>query len=274
MEGIKSGTSLGIFRGTYNRTSGTFNDIDYIDYLARMVVQPTAARALLLYNLIVGIKADLEIQRLYQRFDVFYLLASHNQQASRLNLVRNRHDITEFNSPTWILDRGYTGNGSTMYLNTNYNASADGLRYHTDDASYGLHFGTTGSSNSADFGANGVGNTPLISMTIRDSPGNTLYRINDSGAQIKPHIGKASSVRRGLAGNIQLFQDGIGAGLVAQPSTGIPNFQNYIFCRNNAGTAAFFSPHQIQIVWMGGGNIDHLKVHNRIRTYLTAIGAP
>src|SRR5690606_38387446 len=44
--------------------------------------------------------------------------AAHDQQSANLNWVANTYDLVPQNAPTFTVDHGYAGNGSSAYLQT------------------------------------------------------------------------------------------------------------------------------------------------------------
>lgn len=90
-------------------------DPDAQAYFAAMTVQPSAARKDLINALIVGLKAD----GIWPRIQWLSLLASHSEQAGRLNIKTPAQIASAVNSPVFTVDRGFAGDGATTYLDTN-----------------------------------------------------------------------------------------------------------------------------------------------------------
>ena len=78
----------------------------------RMSVRPDADRRAAISGLISALKAS----GLWASFDAFYVLAAHSAQAALLNWVAPAADLIAVNSPAFIADRGYKGNGTTSDL--------------------------------------------------------------------------------------------------------------------------------------------------------------
>lgn len=81
--------------------------------LAAMVVQPDPGRAALLDDLI----AALITAGVWERLTGFWLMAAHHSQAARINLkTPGLFDLTAVNSPTFVIDEGFRGDGVAAHL--------------------------------------------------------------------------------------------------------------------------------------------------------------
>lgn len=106
-------------------------DPDAAAYASAMAVAPSAARLALFDAFVRALKAG----GLWTRFDVLYLLAAHDEQAGRVNLVApGDYTCTAVNSPNFLADRGFAGDGATSCLSTNLTPSLGGSRFKLDDA--------------------------------------------------------------------------------------------------------------------------------------------
>lgn len=83
---------------------------------ARMTTPPTPARARLINNTIRA----LIVAGVWQKFDAFGFSAAADSQAASLNWVANQYNPAPVNAPTFVADRGYTGNGTSSYLDPSY----------------------------------------------------------------------------------------------------------------------------------------------------------
>ena len=107
-------------------------DPDAAAFASAMSVAPSAARVALIDAFVRAIKAG----GLWARLDVLYLIAAHDEQAGRVNLMAPGHyTCTAVNSPSFVADRGFAGDGATSYLSTGLNPGAGGTRFGLDDAS-------------------------------------------------------------------------------------------------------------------------------------------
>lgn len=89
-----------------------------VGLLSRMTVRPNSSRCAAIDNLVVALKEN----GIWSKLDGLYLFAAHSQQAALLNWVRSTANFSAVNSPTFTVDVGFTGDGSTSSL-TNSNAA-------------------------------------------------------------------------------------------------------------------------------------------------------
>jgi hypothetical protein len=75
----------------------------------------------------------------WAKTDCIYLLASHGTLSSRLNILANRNNITLVSTPTFVTDRGWTGDGGTKYIDTNYNPSTNAIHLSLNSTSIGVY---------------------------------------------------------------------------------------------------------------------------------------
>src|SRR5689334_9572138 len=67
-------------------------------------------------DLIVGLKSD----GLFSKLDRMWLYAGENEPSALTDIIATSLS-QKVNSPTFTADRGYTGDGSSGYINSNYN---------------------------------------------------------------------------------------------------------------------------------------------------------
>ena len=91
-----------------------------------------------LETFIKAIKTGLSITNLSDAFDVMYVLAGETSESSLRNLVKNAYYATAVNAPTFTQYEGFTTNGTSQYLNTNFKPS-EGVNYVQNSASLGIY---------------------------------------------------------------------------------------------------------------------------------------
>jgi hypothetical protein len=80
--------------------------------------------------------------------------------------------MTAVNSPTWTANQGFTGNGTSSYIDTNFNPATQGVNYTLNDASrYYMHFAGT------NLNADGISSSALRGQ-IRLGSNTTNHAIN------------------------------------------------------------------------------------------------
>ncbi|MCV7226048.1 hypothetical protein [Mycolicibacterium komossense] len=112
---------------------GNYTD-EAVSIFDRMEVRPDFDRRKAIDRLI----RDYKGYGIWDRLDVFCPLAAHRQQAALLNWLPDKIEETNlraYNSPLFIPDRGFKGNGTSSYL---ANVSIEAVNTHVTDMSIGL----------------------------------------------------------------------------------------------------------------------------------------
>lgn len=210
---------------------------------------------------------------IFTELDRLFVYATEIQSNGLTSLVNPTSTAAaEVNSPAWVQYQGYTGNGTTSYVNTNYVPST-GVKFVRDSASMGLYLRTNTAASSNDFGCLATREDIIIP---RFGDGNLYYRLND--ATYTAHANSRSdgliSIARTASNAREAFRNGVSIGTSTTASTGAPPaIAMYIGARNNSGTADTFSTRQFSSCFMGSGTFNHLTVFNIIQAYMTQIGS-
>jgi hypothetical protein len=244
--------------------------------IARMNPAPSSSRQELITNLI----ESLQDAGVWDLLDIFYVFAAHAQQAALLNWIKAEHNITAVNSPTFTTDRGFQGNGSTSYLNTNYVAATNAINYALNDASIGIYSRTDSELLSReDCGTLSADFSKETLIQIRDSINGFYGTVNGISLPIlQPNptslgffsISRLSSIIiRGYKNGAQIGTD--------KPSLSdeIPQVNMFICALNYEDGAIEFSNRQYSTFYMGGtlSDAQHLSFFTALETYLDAVGA-
>lgn len=104
-------------------------DPDAEALIGRMTVPPSAQRKRLISDTIVALKAA----GVWALLDLLYVFAAHDAQAGLLNWKAAVFNATAVAGPSFIVDRGYAGNGSTAYIATGWGPT-DGVQFQQDSA--------------------------------------------------------------------------------------------------------------------------------------------
>lgn len=244
-------------------------DIDAASYFAAMTVQPDATRKGLLNDLVVGLKAD----GVWAQLDWLLLLAAHNAQAGRVNVVVPSKVAAAINSPSFTADRGYTGDGASAYISYGESYGGSGKQYVRDNATLGVWVVSSATAALGQMG--GQGSSGLLLTTASTSIG---WRVNQTTAF---NISTAAIVTRPTrSGHVTASRSG------ASLSTG---YINGMFVADSSTTSsalsgatatvllqnATYSPDRAIAAYSGASltTAQAAALHNRLSTFLTAIGA-
>ena len=224
-------------------------------------------------TLIVALKAD----GIWSKLDRLWLFAATDTQTALLDL-KSLQTATAVSSPTFTQDRGFTGNGSSSYINPNFNPIAVGGNCISTSACGGIWDTTTtvASASTVQIGSyDGVGYGVDISLKYSD---NNLYArtaSNTGPAGVTyPGPGLFLGDKNNTAQNVYRNGSSItsgGAGAAYIPNQGI-----YILARNSSGTASNFSVDQVAAALFAASltGAEHANVYTRLRAYMTAVGVP
>ena len=132
-----------------------------------MTVQPDATRKSLINTAIVGLQAA----GLWTKCDALYVVAAHTEQAAQLNWkVPGTRTLTKVNTPTFTVDRGYTGNGSNTGIHSNVNVAIYASAYTQNSCHIACWNLTNTDANVGDVG-DGVGNLHINARTTNEIRG-------------------------------------------------------------------------------------------------------
>ncbi len=227
---------------------------------------PTTSRKKALDTLILGLKT----QDMWDKFDLLYLLAGHDQQATRINIVYpGRFDLTTSGTLTFTQDRGWTGDGSASRLQTGFTPSTNAVKFTQNNASMGVWSLTSGQGAAADMG---VGSTVNVFLRCRNASDQAVANINDtSNLTVSNTDGSGLFIAQRRASNDRrIFRNSVdltGANAIA--STGLSSAALW-FC--GANSASFSARRQI-LGWVGSSfSGKEAALGALFTTYFTTLG--
>ncbi|MBW4551048.1 MAG: hypothetical protein KME35_08055 [Aphanocapsa sp. GSE-SYN-MK-11-07L] len=241
---------------------------------ARFTGTYLAARNLAINQLIETLTTKL----IWQKFDCFYVFAAPNAADSLLNWKANSFNCTPVNNPTFAIDRGYTGNTTTSYLNTNFIPTAGTNNFTRFNAGFGIYSRTNNASGTwADIGNSG---TNISEIRARRVTG-ISYGVNsnnrpEAATAIPDSLGLIS-VSRLTEGSISAYRNGVlndtqtsNNALALEPNSFLIGAT-----RNTTVAPQWFSGRQIAMAFIGAGLSaqEHSDLYAAVQLYLSTIGA-
>lgn len=197
------------------------------------------------------VKNGFNITTLSEVFDAIYILSNETEEVSLRNLVKRENDAVTVNSPTFTSLEGFAGNGTTSYINTNYNPTADGINYTLNNAAFGYYSRTNIDAVMIDVAARTAFNNNASYATTRNG---TMYTgkinrtltgvsfANPDSLGFYHVVGEASNLMR-------VYRDNVSKGTVTTLTSAMPNFNFYALAANTNGTADNFSTRQLSLVY-------------------------
>lgn len=274
---MKIGLSLAIDRSG-GGPSGPVYDVDAAALFARMSSQPDAAHKGYINTAIVALKSA----GIWALRDAIWVPAVPTAQAAALNWKQNLYNLTApsvggSSPPSFVADRGYTGDAATMYMLTGLKPGAGGLSFVRDSANVSVYV------RNAFIGAN------LYDLGIYDGASGTLVGPL-AGNQIQLDLNDALSatgvasgalpgmysVERNTSTTLLKYKNGASLGTEAVASVALSGTQDfYILAANLSGGPTGFSPDNVAYVAVGGylGPTLVAQEYSIMQAYMTSIGA-
>lgn len=218
----------------------------------------------------------LENAGILSELDLFHPIGGLETDEQRLKPIisTSGNDFTNVNSVT-LNSNGATGNGSSSYLNLNWNPNTDGVKYVLNNAHIACYSRTDVAENSTDISAYN-GTTQFTGFNIKWGDGNWYCNIHKTSSSMT--YANANSLgfyigQRTASTAQESFKNGVSIASNTLASVGIPNYDVYACGRNNAGTADSFSTRNLAL-FSAGSSLDNLELtyYNLIQTYMTARG--
>ena len=272
-----------VIRAVINGDGGyTFVNAEAETLVAAMSVQPSAARKQLIDQLITSLKSA----GIWSVLDNLQVYAAHDSQAALLNWkAPGVNDGSLVNAPAFTADLGFKGNGSSSYINTNFNPTDGGLNFAQDSASWGVWLDQHDSAGTADAGqlqgaftsspAWGTfvkhynSTTPGQEVAARDNNGST---VNFTSA-VASHLGLCT-VDRASSSEFHAWRNGTDLGASLQTSVAPQNKDFFALAADGATGAANFIPGTAAVSFAGASfAANQTALYNALYTYLHAIGA-
>jgi len=219
-----------------------------------------------------------DIGTYWDSLDVFYFYAVHtNGDGEALINWTNpgTYDATAYNAPTFTAYEGFTGNGTTQYINCNWNPSANGVNYTQNSASAGVYVRTNTGVNGAQAGNYDA--TSYLTINSRNASDQAGGNINNAGSGLVAANTDGRGfyiVSRTASNERQFYKNGSLIGDDTEASNGVMNNNVYVLGYNNNGIPAIVKQDQLSCFFAGAGlSITAITtITNAIETCMDAAG--
>ena len=209
--------------------------------------------------------------------DYWGLWGENAEQA--LTSLKQRRLATAVNSPTFTVDRGYTGNGTTSYVNTGFVPSTHAVVMTGTSLRVDIYDRTSGTTGS---GTSLIGGRTSTNQSLQLRPvgaGNLL--VGSVNAPVATTLSVVNSLaltslgRGATAG--EFYYRGVLLEAVAfgATSSSLPGFSVFIGAANAAGTPTGFTGHQAGFGSVGAplSADQELARYNAVQAWATSVGA-
>ncbi len=247
--------------------AGTPFQTESLKLFGQMVDTPTAARKREIDALIVGLKNG----GVWTELDGLAIFAAHSKQAALLNWVTpGKFDFTEAVAPTFATDQGYTGNGTSQYLESGYNLSSSGGQFTQNSSSIFAWCNTTAQDSKPIIGVNSSAGGTGAYIYPRFTDDNCYYRMQSSPEDSFANTdgkGFYSVSRRGSA-SLEAYKNGASSGTATRTSSALENTTLTVLVYGSN----YFSG---QCMCAGWGDqlstAQHLALYNAVHAYLQIV---
>lgn len=245
--------------------------IEAQQYFNRLAILPGQDTLVKMAEFIDSLKQN----GVWAKIDEMWLLANKTA-ANGLIGLKNKKNCTNVNSASFAAYRGFTSNGTTSYLNSQFNFATEGVNYTLNSASIGL-YSRTNADNSGlfDFGVVDATINRIFFQTRTSN--NFAGRINESAGDAVSNSDSRGFfiINRSGSSAAQYYKNAVNLKSSTTSSTAIPSGNAYILCRNGNGTPDGFSTHQISFVFVGGSltSQEVTNFNNCLERLLDYLGA-
>jgi len=236
-------------------------DADYQAVLNYATTQgytlPSASQQALQNQLVVDLKAA----GVWSKLDTFAVFATDGDSDFALIDWINLSQYTAVNSPTFTTNGGFTGNGTSSYVNTNYNASTSATNYQLNNASRFYWVDNRTGTNWED---------NLSGRAISGNNNSTLIRINSQTTSLNSAVDMRSdgfkSINRTSSTNVEVFQN---TTQYSRTATSVDiDGGTQVFLRAVTG----YNASRFRFYGMGASIVsENTDFYNALNTYITSL---
>jgi hypothetical protein len=218
--------------------------------------------------------ASLKTAGIWVKLDLLRVYAFHDATDALLNWVKDSHNGVAYNSPAFTAKQGYKGNGSSSYINTNFNPStAEKLSLNNNSVIIYRHTDATLSTESTDTGVRQDGTTRLqISKT---SGADTKLDNFGSPQFASGIIGQGMySMCRNSSTAFSFYKNDSLREVFLNNSISLPNYNMYDFALNNANVGTLLFSDALLSFMLAGEYLNDTEIsalYSALTSYLSTI---
>ena len=236
--------------------------------------KPSDAVAAIDNTMVVGLVSD----GVWAKLGVVWVYASHTNGAGEALInwkLPGTFDATAYNAPTFTAYEGFLGNGTTQYIDCNWNPSVSGVNYTQNSASMIMYIRTDVNSGG---GHGSYLNTDGIDCLLYPRySGNAYIRINDATAgSIVSADGRGMFINTRTAVDVKkLYKNKVAIIESTTASTGVLAHSPYCLAYNDDDVAKGFRADQVSLYAFGSGltQTDVNNITDRFETRMDALSS-
>jgi len=247
-------------------------DADYqavLDYATTQgYTLPSASQQELQNQLVV----DLKDAGVWNKLDTFSLFATDGDSDFALIDWIRLTQYSAVNSPSFTTNEGFQSNGTSSYINSNFNPNTQGINYQLDDASFGVYLLQNTNGNYCHIGGL-IGSTQRIQLVM--NRGGNLTRVND-GTSGFPSTDITSTglifANRVNSTTINIYDNNTLHEQKTQSSGSIPNLNINVLAWNFNGTPGFYTVDKTSMAYLGANlTSESSDFYTAVNSYMTSI---
>lgn len=236
---------------------------------------PTDALKALINKTIVDLKSD----GVFAKGDAMYIRGVHESLLARQNWIKNSHNSTlSATPPTFTAKQGFKGNGTSSYINNNYNPSADAVNYSLANCAIDVMYRTVPTATAKHLlGAVDTVNSRKIDFMFYTSANERVYLNYNSNYNGELNItdGLYAGYTR-EAGYIQAYSNGsaTGTNLARSTDAQLINLNIYELTWNYDGNPNTYNDGEISFSFYGGklSAAEQQALYTRVKYFYDHVG--
>jgi hypothetical protein len=241
-------------------------DADYQAVLNRAVALgytlPSASQRIIQNNLVLSLKSG----GVWTKLDILYIFANDGgQDFGTLNWkAPTLNQSTLINTPTFTTNEGFMGNGTSSYIDTNFNPSTQGVNYSLNNASRYAYVFSSSTGQRFEGNALDSNNMRIGTYTTHKINSGSVNTLNSAFTYSTTKGMK--SIHRTTLTDVLLYNASVGENRLLT-STNLPNANQFIF---RAGSV--YVNTKISMYGMGSNLItENTAFVNAFDTYLNSL---
>lgn len=242
--------------------------------VARMTTPPTTLRRSQINTLIAALKSN----GVWSKLDVLVILAAADAQAALLNWKADANNPTAVSAPSFTADRGYTGNNTSAYLNSNFNPAVHGVGYTLNSAHVSAWSRTAAADPNGGTLVGGRDNGSDHNTYLHgNTQGSYIYNVNHGSGVVGAATDGSGHLiaNRTASAASQGYRNGSLVGTSSVVANASPSVNLYVLAWNSIGVASEFANAQVAAYSAGAGltATEATNFYSAMNAYMVAVGA-
>lgn len=215
---------------------------------------------------------DLEDAGIFNLLDRLFIFSAPSEGIALISLVNpTATPAGNVNSTTFTPYQGYTGNGTTMYLNSQFNPTLNGVNYTQNSASAGVYVRKerATANQECEIGHSDGSTNLIVQLNFTGNIYRCFINSNSQNTSVPYTTTKGLfSVDRTASNLSNNWRNGVNVMASPTVSNAVLNVNVSILARG----AVNLSTNQVSMAYFGSGGISQNVFYNIIQTFMTRVG--